>query len=69
MNNGATVPEEYNYMKDIKTYTTKEVADILHITTRGLYDWIKAGKIKGAKCGKNWLFTEETIKAFLTPEE
>lgn len=56
-------------MNEIKTYTTKEVAEILHITTRCLYDWIKAGKIKGVKCGKNWLFTEETIKAYLTPDK
>lgn len=39
-------------MTEKKTYTPQEVADILQITRRTVYEYIKLGKIKAVKIGK-----------------
>lgn len=52
-------------MADVKVYTTVEVQDILKITQRTLYRYIKAGQIKAIKMGREWRITEEALKDFL----
>lgn len=52
-------------MSEVKVYETDEVAKILHITRRTLYNYIKAGQIKPIKVGRSWRFTEETLNDFL----
>ena len=52
-------------MSEVKVYETDEVAEILHITRRTLYNYIKAGQIKPIKVGRSWRFTEETLNDFL----
>lgn len=52
-------------MAELKTYTLTEVADILHITTRTLYSYIKAGKLKAVKVGRSWRVTEEALNGLL----
>lgn len=52
-------------MADAKVYTTVEVQDILKITQRTLYRYIKAGQIKAIKMGREWRITEEALKDFL----
>ena len=52
-------------MTDLKTYTTEEVQDILKVTRRTLYRYIKAGQIKCIKLGREYRFTEEAVKEFL----
>lgn len=52
-------------MAEIKVYTTEEVLDILKITKRTLYNYIKAGQIKAIKVGRYWRFTEDAVKEFL----
>lgn len=52
-------------MTDIKLFTLDEVADILKVTKRTLYNYIKAGKLPAVKIGKYWRVSEENLKAFI----
>lgn len=52
-------------MDEIKLYTTKEVQDILKVTQRTMYRYIKAGKLKAIKLGKTYRISQEALEAFL----
>lgn len=52
-------------MPDIKVYTLDEVADILKVTKRTLYTYIKDGKLHAVKMGKYWRVTEENLRKFV----
>ena len=51
--------------KEIKLYTILELVDILHVTRRSIYEWIKTGKLHAVKLGKEWRVREEDLDAFL----
>ena len=40
--------------ENLKLYTIAEVADILKVTERTVYNYIKIGSLKAAKIGKLW---------------
>ena len=44
---------------EIKVYTLEEIAELLHITRRTLYSYVKEGKLKAVKVGKYWRVTEK----------
>lgn len=50
---------------DIKVYTLEEIAELLHITRRTLYTYVKEGKLKAVKVGKYWRVTEKNLQEFL----
>lgn len=50
--------------KDIEVYTLKEIEDLLHVTRRTLYNWIKGGKLKAFSIGKEWRVTKEALEEF-----
>ena len=50
--------------KDIEVYTLVEVKDLLGVSRRTLYDWIKAGKLKAFKAGKEWRVTRKAVEEF-----
>lgn len=52
-------------MTELKVYTTTEALDILKVTQRTLYRYIKAGQIKAIKLGREYRITEEALKDFL----
>lgn len=52
-------------MAEIKLYTLKEVEAILKVTQRTLYNYIKSGKLKAIKLGKEWRVREEDLNDFL----
>ena len=52
-------------MENIKVYTLKEVEDILKVTQRTLYNYIKGGQLKAVKLGREWRVTDEELKNFL----
>lgn len=54
---------------NIKMYSTQEVAELLKVTERSVYNYIKAGKIKAKKIGGKWRVTEENFKYFLTDSQ
>lgn len=53
-------------MADIKVFTLDEVADILKVTKRTLYNYVKAGKLHAVKIGKYWRVSEESLQAFIS---
>lgn len=52
-------------MADIKVYTTDEALEVLKVTRRTLYRYIKAGQIKAIRMGREYRITEDALKAFL----
>lgn len=55
-------------MADLKVYTLNEVADILKVTKRTLYNYIKAGVLPAVKMGKYWRITEDNLQAFVSKD-
>ena len=51
--------------KDLEVYTLQEVQDLLQVTRRTLYTWIKDGKLKAFRAGREWRVTKETLQEFL----
>lgn len=56
---------------ELKVYSIKEVADILKVSRRTIYNYMDNGTLKGVKIGKHIRFTPEEIKALIygKPEE
>ena len=52
-------------MADIKVYTTDEALEVLKVTRRTLYRYIKAGQIKAIRMGREYRITEDALKDFL----
>lgn len=50
----------------MKYYTREEVADILGVTARTVYNYVRDGKLKGYRISNRWLFKEEDIDTFVT---
>ena len=53
-------------MAELKVYTLDEVAEILHVTKRTMYNYLKHGYLKAVKMGKYWRVTEENLRLFLS---
>ena len=52
-------------MADFKLYTIDEIADILKVTQRTIYNYIKSGSLKAIKIGKYWRIRHEDLDHFL----
>lgn len=52
-------------MEKIRVYTLDEVAEILKVTKKTLYHYLKAGKLSAVKLGKAYRVTEENLQKFL----
>lgn len=52
-------------MADIKVYTTEEALEVLKVTKRTLYRYIKAGQIKAVRLGREYRITEDALRDFL----
>lgn len=53
-------------MDNLKLYTLDELAEILKVTRRTLYNYIKSGKLKAVKIGKYWRVTQEHFEELLS---
>lgn len=51
--------------KEMKLYRTEDIAAMMGITRRTLYNYMEQGKIHGSKIGKYWYFTQENLEEFL----
>jgi excisionase family DNA binding protein len=49
----------------IRLYTVDDVADMLKLTRRTLYSYIKAGRLDAVKVGRYWRIRAETLENFL----
>lgn len=47
-----------------KFYTCEEVAEIYRVKTITVWDWVRKKKLSAIKTGRNYLVSEESIKAF-----
>ena len=52
--------------KNSDVYTLEELAELLQVTRRSLYNWIKSGKLKAFKAGREWRVTGEAVDEFTT---
>ena len=50
----------------MKVYTIEELVDLLHVTRRTLYTYIKEDKLKAVKMGKYWRVREDQLQDFLS---
>jgi excisionase family DNA binding protein len=50
---------------EIKVYTLQEVADVLKVSRQTIYNYLKAGKLKASKIGKEYRVTETQLQDFL----
>lgn len=55
-------------MDEIKIYSLDEVTKILKVTRRTLYNYLKAGKLKGVKMGKEWRIRHDDLDRFTKGE-
>lgn len=53
-------------MAEITVYTLDEVADILKVTRRTMYTYVKEGKLHAVKMGKYWRVSHESLQAFIS---
>ena len=49
----------------IKVYTLEEVMDVLKVSKRTIYNYIKADQLKAIKVGREWRVTQKALDAFL----
>ena len=66
---GTKKEEDYIMAETMKVYTLEELVDILHVTRRTLYTYIKEGNLKAVKMGKYWRVREDQLRAFLSTGE
>jgi len=52
-------------MDDFKLYTVEEITEILKVTQRTLYNYIKSGSLKAIKIGKYWRVKHTDLQDFL----
>jgi excisionase family DNA binding protein len=52
-------------MADVKLYTIDEVAEILKVTQRTIYNYNKSGALSAIKIGKYWRVRHEHFEKFL----
>lgn len=52
-------------MDDFKLYTIEEIAGILKVTRRTLYNYIKSGVLKAVKIGKYWRIKHTDLAYFI----
>ncbi len=52
--------------QDLKTYTLEEIMEMLNVTRRTLYNYIKDGRLEAVKVGGIWRVTERNLKKFLS---
>lgn len=53
---------------NVNLYTVQEAAEILHVTERTVRAYLKSGKLRGQKIGKDWHISEPNILAFVHGE-
>lgn len=51
-------------MAAVTVYTSRQAAEILHLSLTTLRKYIREGKLKAVRMGNGWRITEESLKAF-----
>lgn len=53
-------------MTEKKVYTVDELVQMLQVTSRTIYSYIRNGKLKAVKMGKYWRITDKALEEFLS---
>ena len=48
-----------------KFYSPEDIAAMLRVTRRTVYNYMKTGKLHAVKIGKYWHISQESLDAFL----
>lgn len=59
------MPSEIPSEADSTLYTVEEVQDILRLTRRTLYTYLRSGTLEGVKFGRVWRITADSVRQFL----
>ena len=51
--------------RPLKLYSLEEVSNILRISHRTVWNYVKAGKLDAIKVGREWRVPEETLLKFI----
>lgn len=51
--------------KELKFYSVGQIAEMLRITPRTVYTYLKAGKLHAVKIGKYWHVSQDSLNEFL----
>lgn len=49
--------------------TSNQICELFHITTKTVYRWRKAGRLKGQKAGRSYLYKTSDVMALLKETE
>jgi putative molybdopterin biosynthesis protein len=52
-------------MDKIRIYTLKEARNILKVSRRSLYNFIKTGKLRASKVGREWRVSHEDLETLI----
>jgi len=52
-------------MDSLKLYTIEEVSEILKVTPRTIYNYIKDGELEAVKIGKYWRVRHSALETFI----
>lgn len=52
-------------MTELKLYTIEEIAQILRVTQRTIYNYIKEEELPAIKIGKHWRVRHEHLELYL----
>ena len=52
-------------MEAPKVYKVEEVMNIMHLTKRTVYSYLRSGKLKAVKIGKYWRISQENLEEFI----
>lgn len=50
-----------------KSYTPKEVSELMQVSRQTVYNWVTAGTVKAFKIGNNLRITESEVKKLQSP--
>ncbi len=50
----------------LELYTPEEAAELLKVTRRTMYSYLRGGAIRSAKLGRVWRIARQDIEAFLS---
>ena len=57
--------KEAQDMDELTPFTPEEVAEILRISPVTIKDWLRQGRIRGVKIGKEWRVFKKDLEAYL----
>lgn len=48
-----------------KVFTPEQTAELLHVATKTIKDWLRSGELPGIKVGRQWRVTESDLQKYI----